>query len=166
MVSDQHLTSQAIRQHWGETETVAIKVTKRRLEWLGHVARMSDHHIPKQVLFGLLPQLCPHVGPRRRWRDLIRRDLKNIGVKGGVVQGCYVQLQGQAGVLLMLALEDETTECHLPRAADHDTQTSQHQVECTICGRNYRRENDKTRHKCLAERQKPVSKQRGAVKCQ
>ena len=38
---------------------------------------MSDHHIPKQMLFGWLPQPRPPGGPRRRWRDLI---CKAVGV--------------------------------------------------------------------------------------
>ena len=77
----QHLTSQEIRERWGDIETVPVKVTKRRLEWLGHVARMPDHRIPKQTLFGWLLEYRPRGGPRRRWRDIIRRDLKTIEVK-------------------------------------------------------------------------------------
>ena len=53
----------------------------RRLEWLGHVARMPDHRIPKSVLFGWLPQAHPRCGPRRRWKDVVRRDLKDIDVE-------------------------------------------------------------------------------------
>ena len=37
---------------------------------------------------------------------------------------------------------------------------------CEVCARKFRRESDKKRHKCLAERQKPISEQRGAVRCQ
>ena len=48
----QHLTSRALRERWGDQEPVSIKVTKRRLEWLGHLARMPDYRIPKRSLFG------------------------------------------------------------------------------------------------------------------
>ncbi len=34
-------------------------VQRRRLEWLGHVARMPDHRIPKSMLFGWLSQPRP-----------------------------------------------------------------------------------------------------------
>ena len=54
---------------------------RRRLEWLGHVARMPDHRIPKSVLFGWLPHVRPCCGPRRRWKDVVRRDLKDIDVE-------------------------------------------------------------------------------------
>ena len=57
-----------------------MKVMKRRLEWLGHLARMPDHRIPKICLFSWLPQPRPRGGPRLRWRDIIRKDLKAIGV--------------------------------------------------------------------------------------
>ena len=39
-------------------------------------------------------------------------------------------------------------------------------VTCTVCGRSFRTESDRKRHKCLDDRRKPVSKQRGAVQCQ
>ena len=78
---EQHITSSEVRRRWGDTETAAIKVKKRRLEWLGHVARMADHRIPKACLFGWLPQPRPRGGPRLRWRDLIRRDLGEISVR-------------------------------------------------------------------------------------
>ena len=47
-----------------------------------YVARMSDERIPKLhvALFGWLPQPRPRCGPRRRWRDVIRRDLRDIEV--------------------------------------------------------------------------------------
>ena len=57
------------------------KIQKRRLEWLGHLARMQDHRLPKSVLFGWLPQPRPWSGPRRRWRDVAKKDFQQIGIK-------------------------------------------------------------------------------------
>ena len=67
-----------VRWRWGDEETAAVKVIKRRLEWLSHLACMADHRIPTSALFGWLPQVRPRRGPRRRWKDVIRRDLKDI----------------------------------------------------------------------------------------
>ena len=38
-------------------------------------------------------------------------------------------------------------------------------VVCQVCSRSFRRESDKKRHKCVAERQRPVCEQRGAAQC-
>ena len=39
------------------------------------------------------------------------------------------------------------------------------EVVCEVCSRTFTWESDKKRHKCLAERQKPVSEQLGSVQC-
>ena len=72
---EMRITSESTREQWGDLETVAIKVAKRRMEWLGHLARMSDARLPKRTLFGWLPKTRPASGPRRRSRDVGRRDL-------------------------------------------------------------------------------------------
>ena len=58
--------------------TVACRVKLKWLEWLGHLARMSDTQLPKHVFFGWLSQLGPRCGPRRRWKDVIKKDLVRI----------------------------------------------------------------------------------------
>lgn len=69
-----------VRRRWGEEETLGEMVMQKRLEWLGHVARMKDHRIPRSVLFGWLSKPRPQSGPRRRWGDVIRKDLKGMKV--------------------------------------------------------------------------------------
>ena len=74
----QHITALEIRRRWADLETAADKVAKRRLEWLSHLARMPNHRIAKRMLFGWLPQPHPQCGLRKRWRDVICKDLKDI----------------------------------------------------------------------------------------
>ena len=51
----------------------------------------------------------------------------------------------------------------------HHQQAQSHihtnQFQCQQCSRKFRRESDRKRHKCIAERQKPISEQSGAVQC-
>ena len=69
-----------VRRRWGDEKTASEKVERKRLEWLGHLARMPDHRVPKSTLFGWLPQPCRSCGPKKRWRDMMRRDFKDIKV--------------------------------------------------------------------------------------
>ena len=61
----ERITMAEVRRIWGDEETVSEKVQKRRLEWLGHLARMPDHSLPKVMLFSWLPQPQPRCGPRK-----------------------------------------------------------------------------------------------------
>ena len=77
---EQRISSASVREQWGDVETIEIKLVRRRLEWLGHLARMPDDRLPKKCLFGWLPQTRPCGGPRRRWRDVVKKDLKTVGL--------------------------------------------------------------------------------------
>ena len=57
-----------------------VKLTMYHLELLGHLASMPDNCIPEKTLFSWLPQLCPRGGPRRRWRNLVKRDMKDAQI--------------------------------------------------------------------------------------
>ena len=91
--------------------------------------------------------------PPRRWRDLILRDLKVVGV--GVPEEkwhdwvswrqTYSQGLEQYG--------QQQPSCDQPQG----------QVQCPECRRCFRREGDRARHKCTSERQKLVREQRGGA---
>ena len=61
-------------------ETIVDKIRQKRLEWLGHLARMADNRMPKRVLFSWLSEPRLRCGAKKRWRDVIRKDLTYIGV--------------------------------------------------------------------------------------
>ena len=62
--------------------SIASLLAKSQMSWSGHVARMDDTRIPKQLLYG---ELCigtrTHGGQRLRFKDTLRLNLKkcNIG---------------------------------------------------------------------------------------
>ena len=57
--------------------TIATMLRVNRLRWLGHVSRMKDDCIPKQLLFGeLARETCDRGRPRKRWKDCTKDDLK------------------------------------------------------------------------------------------
>ena len=52
-------------------------LTQRRLRWLGHVSRMQDGRIPKDMLYGeLATGSRPKGRPLLRYKDVCKRDLK------------------------------------------------------------------------------------------
>ena len=54
---------------------------KRRLRWIGHVRRMQDGRIPKDVMFGQLKEGKRRRGrPKLRHKDVIKRDLNKIKI--------------------------------------------------------------------------------------
>jgi hypothetical protein len=54
----------------------------RRMRWAGHVARMGEERTVYKVLVGKPDGKRPVGRPRRRWEDVIRMDLREIGLGG------------------------------------------------------------------------------------
>ena len=141
-----------------DIETVSEKVTRRRLDWLGHLARMPDKRTPKINLFSWLPEPRPQGGPLKRWKDMIRKDLKEMHIPEDTWYAKATTSGAEWRDTYRKARADNTHREQHRKQADN-------QVQCPECSRTFRRESDKKRHKCLAERQKPVSEQRGALQC-
>ena len=60
-------------------------LSQRRLPWLGHVRRMKDSRLPKDILYGQLTSVARLVGcPALRFKDTCNRDMKacDISPKG------------------------------------------------------------------------------------
>ena len=57
---------------------------QRRLRWLGHVHRMPDGRIPKNLLYGELAAGSRRTGrPQLRYRDVVKRGMKAVGIDTG-----------------------------------------------------------------------------------
>ena len=56
-------------------------LTKRQLRWTGHVIRMPDNRLPKQILYGQLETgLRRPGGPKKRYKDQIKNSLKKCKI--------------------------------------------------------------------------------------
>ena len=54
---------------------------QRRMRWLGHVARMEDGRIPKDLLYGeLVKGVRPRGRPNLRFKDICKRDMKALNI--------------------------------------------------------------------------------------
>ena len=61
--------------------TMYTLLRQRRLSWLGHVRRMEDGRIPKDILYGELASGKRSVGrPQLRYKDVCKRDLKALDI--------------------------------------------------------------------------------------
>lgn len=59
-------------------------LTQRRLRWLGHVCRMDDGRIPKDIMYGELATGTRPTGrPTLRYKDVCKRDLKTCSISPG-----------------------------------------------------------------------------------
>ena len=55
----------------------------RSLEWAGHIIRMEEERIPKEVINGNFRTTRPVGRPRTRWADVVQRDaLQLLGSRG------------------------------------------------------------------------------------
>jgi hypothetical protein len=60
-----------------------VRVIKsRRMRWAGHVARMGEGRGVYRILVGRPESKRPLGRPRRRWKDNIKMDLREIGFVG------------------------------------------------------------------------------------
>ena len=66
----QHISNEEVSNRAGLAVPLADIISCRRLHWLGHVARMSDDRLLKQLLFGWLPQSRPAHGAKLHWCDI------------------------------------------------------------------------------------------------
>ena len=61
--------------------TMFTMLRQRRLRWLGHVRRMKNGRIFKDILYGKLTAGKRNLGhPQLRYKDLCKRDMKEISI--------------------------------------------------------------------------------------
>ena len=59
---------------------VARKVQERRLKWHGHVMRREEHYVGRTTMEMKVQGRRKRGGPKRRWLDRVRDDIKEKGL--------------------------------------------------------------------------------------
>ena len=74
------MTNEEVRKR-ADTLPIEMVIRRRRLGWLGHLARMEENRIPRRIMFGeLLRNNRPAGGPKQRWKDAVAGDLDKFGI--------------------------------------------------------------------------------------
>ena len=61
--------------------SIESSIIGHQLRWIGHVQRMDDTRLPRQVLYGELTSgTRPHGGPKRRYKDQFKQNMKLTGL--------------------------------------------------------------------------------------
>ena len=77
---EDRITNSAVLERAGILSVYTL-LRQRRLQWIGHVHRMDEGRIPKQLLYGELVQGKRPVGrPKLRFKDVVKRDMQAIGL--------------------------------------------------------------------------------------
>ena len=93
------------------------------------------------------------------WREVVKSDLKVVGMNA-----CNWCSEAQDRGKWRAAWSQSLIEYQ--QAQETRRSGAEKIVVCVECGRCFRRESDKARHKCVVERRKPVSEQVNAVQCE
>ena len=126
-----------------ECTSIEAVLTKRQLRWIGHIIRMPDNRLPKQILYGQLGTGHRRPGgPKKRYKDQIKNSLKKCKISPANLEGLAGDRSTwKASIKSGVAtLEQDRTERRtLKRQQRHARQetpaVANAQFTCPICGK-------------------------------
>ena len=68
------LATQELATRLGMRDSIGDCLSRHHLRWLGHLSRMDDDRLPKQILFVEGIASRPRHGPKKRWRYSVMRE--------------------------------------------------------------------------------------------
>ena len=95
------LSSKLLANRFGMDWSIPDFIMDRRLQWLGHMGRMKDERVPKQLLFGELWKTRACHGRKKRLRDQMAGDLQVIGLKDGGISCVRIGRHGLPAVVMV-----------------------------------------------------------------
>jgi transcription termination factor 2 len=76
-----HITNQAVLDRANST-SIEARILKAQLRWTGHVIRMEEHRMPRQLLYGELAAGRRNQGrPKKRFKDNLKANLLWTGLQ-------------------------------------------------------------------------------------
>ena len=118
---------------------------QRRLRWLGHVHRMPDGRIPKDLLYGELASGKRSTGrPQLRYRDVVKRDMKTVDINTESWESLAANRSKWRGVLTthLKSGEEKLSQAATERRARRKQSDSSYRPEtvhmCDLCNRECR----------------------------
>ena len=63
-------------------ENIVKWIKGQRISWLGHLERMEDDRMPKNIFIQELERTRRRGRPWKGWREEVERDLQVLGVRG------------------------------------------------------------------------------------
>ena len=171
----ERITSNDIRHKLDNLETAEDSLMAQRLRWLGHLERMEDHRLPKQLLHAWLPSTRPAHGVRLRWKDRIVKDLKMVGLTSTWSQFTQDRQKWKnvcaskinSIVTSRVALENAQSSQKARDRADPSRCQDQQPLLCTTCKRLFKSQTGEKRHNCNRGQNRPDPRERAkaGIKC-
>ena len=138
------LTHEEIFRRTGST-SIESQLGRRNLRWMGHVIRMDDSRLPKQVLYGELSSgLRKAGGQKKRHKDYIKTVLKSFDIPPALLESLASDRSGWRSKCYDGARKCEQKRIErmrLRREKRHSRQQNNNAAPedggypCTICGK-------------------------------
>ena len=138
---DECISSSEIHEMFGMKELMKEVGTLRWVRWLGHVARMDDHRMPKQALFDRLNKARPFHGVKMRWKDRVRKDMSSLSIPSSWYRLAQDRKKWynlcHEGMERSIASSLEQEQAKRQAKRQHQSQPSKLGFTCEQCHRSY-----------------------------
>ena len=76
----QSLTPDTVVLQQASTSGIEMLIIRNQMRWAGHLTRMEDDRLPKQLFYGELRGKRPRHKPKDRFKDVVKNNLKAVSI--------------------------------------------------------------------------------------